>query len=673
MQIYLQQKDKLQFPNIQGKKPFIFNNIENHTMVYRAGYILAFMVIFLVPVQLCAQISPDNELFIKHISDKTHPEKLYHKAVTPDLNIIHTTMDYTLDPNVYAISGSVTHQFLVSSEMQAITLRLAQELSPSSVTSSTGEVTVNHSGYELELTFSALLQPGNQYEVTINYSGTPPDNGYFLQAVENGIPVLATFAEPYGAGDWWPCNQGLSDKVDSLDIILTIPQQYSAGANGLLISDIDNGDATHTMHFQHRYPVVDYNVAFAISDYVEYRDEVVLNDKTFYIENLAWEEDLWIAQNNTVNLPPVFEMLSDYFGEYPFADEKYGHMQWPRGGAMEHQTMTSTCCWHYELLVHELGHQWFGNMVTLNSWHDIFLNEGFATYVSGLAYEALFPETEYWEIWKTQKRDHIITEPNGSLYVEDTTDIDRIFDARLSYNKGAMVLHMLRSVVGDENFFQGVNNYLYHPDNLFGFASMETFIESMESAADTTLTEFFNDWYYGEGYPTYTIQYTPGCSALFAVTLRQTTSHSSVDFFEMPVSLHLISSYADTVITLNNTENNQYFLIPLEFCVEEVEFDPEINLVAGPPTFIAGIADNDISRNVTISPNPMKENTLISWGESSFNMLNIYTTDSRLVYHQKIDKQARELRFTDSSPGSGMYIFELVSDEYSVKKKVIIK
>ncbi len=644
-------------------------------MVYRSGLFFIFGLILMISGRTYSQFAPDNNAFIHHIESKNEYKILSNEVATglPAINITHTIMDYSVDPQIRAISGSVKHQFFVNKEKQAITLRLANELTPTVVSSSLGAISFQHDGYNLELTFPQMLIPQELYDITISYSGTPPDNGYYLQDYHGEIPVLATFAEPYGAGDWWPCNPGLTDKVDSLDIILTFPEQFLAGANGVMVENIVNGDGTRTMHFKHRFPIVNYNIAFAVSEYVHYSDEVNLDGSTFMIENLAWQNDLQEAQSHTSSLPQVFHMLSDYFGDYPFKDEKYGHMQWMRGGAMEHQTMTSTCCWNYELLVHELGHQWFGNMVTLNSWHDIFLNEGFATYISGLAYESLFPEKDYWNIWKTQKRDHIISEPNGSIYVHDTTDKDRIFDARLSYNKGAMLLHMLRMVIGEEAFFQGIKDYLYHPANHFGFATMQSFIQSMETAADTTLTEFFDDWYYGEGYPTYTIEYTAGCSALFAVTLHQETSHSSVDFFEMPVTLHLKSSYADTIITINNTQNHEHLLFPLEFCVEEVIFDPHVSIVAGPPSYVTGINDNDISKKVTISPNPISDYATITWEGVKFDLLNVYSQDLSLVYSKRLDPNKTHFRYKNDLKGSGLYILELLSDEQIVVKKVIIK
>src|SRR5262249_23701080 len=144
------------------------------------------------------------------------------------------------------------------------------------------------------------------------------------------------------------------------------------------------------------------------------------------------------------NLPLVMNFLSMYdtlLIQYPFANEKYGHCQFNWGGGMEHQTMTFMDSYDFLLIGHELAHQWFGDRVTCGNWEDIWLNEGFATYFEALC-ENEFLGASAWTSWKQNTRNNITSAADGSVKCSDTTDFNRIFDDRLSYNKGAFLLHM---------------------------------------------------------------------------------------------------------------------------------------------------------------------------------------------------------------------------------------
>jgi aminopeptidase N len=260
------------------------------------------------------------------------------------------------------------------------------------------------------------------------------------------------------------------------------------------------------------------------------------------------------------------------FITYPFASEKYGHAQFGWSGGMEHQTMSFMASLDFELVAHEMAHQWFGNYITLASWHDIWLNEGFATYLTGLTYENLL-DGKYWASWKNIQVNRITSSNNGSVYVADTTNINRIFDGRLSYSKGAYLLHMLRWELGDEKFFKGLGNYLNDKSLAYGFASQEKFVEHIETAADTSLTEFFKDWYYGEGFPTYQIvPFFDGGKQ--KVRISQTPSSPSTAFFEMHIPLRIWKDGEYKDIRVYNTTQNQEFTVA-NFHADKIELDPD--------------------------------------------------------------------------------------------------
>jgi hypothetical protein len=253
------------------------------------------------------------------------------------------------------------------------------------------------------------------------------------------------------------------------------------------------------------------------------------------------------------------QFYNEKFGLYPYADEKFGHAQFSWGGGTEIQTMNFVTDFSAGLLAHELAHQWFGDKVTCGSYSDTWLNEGFATYLTGLTYEH-FPIYGSFNNWKSSTRNNVVSEPGGSVFVADTSDTFRIFDSRLTYNKGAYVLHMLRWVVGDSIFFQACYNYLHLPHTSYGFGRTRDLQHELETLSGKDLNEFFADWYYGEGYPSYVLNWIkPTNSDSIYFTIHQTTSHPSVSFFEMPVPIQVIHGPETFEFVLQNTHQDQQF------------------------------------------------------------------------------------------------------------------
>ena len=184
-----------------------------------------------------------------------------------------------------------------------------------------------------------------------------------------------------------------------------------------------------------------------------YSHTVTNNGNPFEIINYVYPENLTSAQASTPVTVSIMELFSNKFEEYPYASEKYAHAQFGWGGGMEHTTVSFMGSFGRNLIAHELAHQWFGDKITCGSWKDIWLNEGFATYLSGLVIEEFDGEPSF-KNWKQGRVSSITSQPDGAVYLSDsdTTSVSRIFSSRLSYNKGAMVLHMLRKKVGDANF-----------------------------------------------------------------------------------------------------------------------------------------------------------------------------------------------------------------------------
>jgi aminopeptidase N len=274
-----------------------------------------------------------------------------------------------------------------------------------------------------------------------------------------------------------------------------------------------------------------------------------------------------------------------------------------------------------------LAHQWFGDKITCGSWQDIWLNEGFATYLTGLYFQ--YVEPLYWRNWRQSTLNSATQITNGSVYVDDTTSVNRIFNGTLSYNKGARILHNLRFKLGDSAFFAGVRRYQNDATVAFGFARTADLKRNLEAVSGQNLTEYFNDYLYGQGYPSFDVTSVQGdVLNNVSVTIKQTQSHPSVSFFETPVPIKLINKRLgkDTTVVLNLTQNNQTFNIRLNNAIvgfiDSIVFDPELWLLSRNNTVKATVMiatqETDNQWITQLSPNPATNNLTVKFkGEKS--------------------------------------------------------
>ena len=165
--------------------------------------------------------------------------------------------------------------------------------------------------------------------------------------------------------------------------------------------------------------------------------------------------------------------------------------------------------------------------------------------------------------------------PGGSVWVDDTTNVNRIFDGRLSYTKGSHLLYMLRWKLGDSVFIKGMRRYFNDSSIAFGFAKTDDFKRNMEAASGIDLKEFFDDWFYGQGYPSYNVQWTQIGNDYVKINMSQTTSHPSVSFFPLPVALEFKNATQQKTIVVNNTYNSEIFFNNIGFVADTVIIDPD--------------------------------------------------------------------------------------------------
>ncbi|MGV9004167.1 M1 family aminopeptidase [Flavobacterium sp.] len=590
---------------------------------------------------------------------------------TANYDVTYQKLEFTINPNIKFVSGKITTTFTALSNMNTITFDFANPLTASMVKKGLTNLSYTENGNnELVITLPATQLAGTSATVEVTYSGVPPNNGFdsFVKSTHNGTPIIWTLSEPFGARDWWPCKQDLNDKINSIDVYITAPSQYVSVSNGIEPQPPVINGANKTTHFHHGYPIPAYLVAIAVTNYTVYNQVGGTAPNQYPIINYIYPENFNAIQPQLEETPAILELYESLFEIYPFHNEKYGHAQFGWGGGMEHTTVSFMVGFDRQLIAHELGHQWFGDKITCGSWKDVWLNEGFATYLAALVIEN-FDGLDSFIYEKTDMIDFITSSPSGSLYLTDTeaTDVNRIFSSRLSYNKGAMVLEMLRFKMGDIGFFQAIKNYLADPNLAYKYAVTPDLQGHLETVYGQSLTEFFNDWVYNQGYPTYNItaQNWGAGQAKFKIT--QTQSNSSVSYFEMPVPVRIYGSIGqEQDIVLENSFNNQEFIINVPFAVTSVVFDPDKHLIARNSTATLGNYTTEWNQTISVYPNPTNSILHIEKPDD-------LTIDAVTLYNslgQMVMKSTNTVLSIENLP-LGVYEIQLSTNEGEFHKRII--
>ena len=561
---------------------------------------------------------------------------------TTNYNIIYHRASWQVDPNIKYIKGSIFSLFKTKDQsINELVFDLSDNMIINEITYHNLNLNYIHQNNELIIQFPQFINPNTLDSLTVNYEGSPDSNGFgsFETATHDGVPILWTLSEPYGSRDWWPNKMSLVDKIDSIDIFITTADQYKAGSNGLLVGD-GSKDGFTTYHWKHRYPIASYLVGIAVTNYAIYNDLVPMPDgSNLTVLNYVYPENLENAKNQTKEIIPIIQLYNQLTIPYPFAKEKYGHAQFQWGGGMEHQTMSFMVHFGQSLMAHECAHQWFGDYITCGSWEDIWLNEGFASYFEGLTQEAYYPAI--WEQWKFSKLNSIVSKPDGSVRVNDTSSVSRIFSSRLTYNKGAYVLHMMRWVLGDQTFYKAIQNYLKNTKLAGGFARTPDLIKEFENASGYDLTKFFDQWYYKEGYPSYSLvlNHDPKDNKN-KLTIYQSQSDPSVNFFEMPVPVQFFQNGIGTTLVFDHKFSGQEFPVALSGKIDSLKFDPELWLISANNNIAVGTKDiiHD-DQAFDLYPNPGNNDLYITSKLSNIKQVGIIDLIGNKVYEKDYNSQ----------------------------------
>jgi aminopeptidase N len=499
-------------------------------------------------------------------------------------------LDLNLNPTTQILIGIAKARVqVVTGPLTTLDLDLYNIMTVSSVTSGGVPATFTHAADVLTINLDRAYATGELIEVVVNYSGDPQSGGSFGWNSHNGQPMIWTLSEAFGARSWWPCKDWPEDKADSVQVRMVTPSGLIAVSNGTSRQMTDNGTNAIAVWFE-KYPITTYLVSLAIHPYT------VTTDYYHYSPTDSMEIKFYDYPDHAVSNWDVNQKVSTMlgtfagiFGEYPFVDEKYGEAEFPWGGGMEHQTCTSLGAYYENIVAHELSHQWWGDMITCRDFHHVWINEGFATYSEALWSEANGGSTAYQEDLSFNKYFG-----SGTIYVPDLSDWGRIFNGNLSYNKASWVLHMLRGVLGDADFFASLR--AFYTQYKYSVATTENFRDVCEGVSGRDLDWFFQEWIYGEYYPAYMYNYsvTPAAGGYdIGLTVRQTQSWQ---IFRMPIDVTVTTASGEHAFVVDNSLATQAFTLhvtepPLSVKLDKDEWilrpaiqDPLIN-----PPFDRGV------------------------------------------------------------------------------------
>jgi aminopeptidase N len=471
------------------------------------------------------------------------------------------------------------------------------------------------------------LANGGSFTVVIYYQGIAPNGGGAIGSGYStgtsgawGNNVSWSLSEAFVAYHWWPCKQILTDKIDSSWVYVTTDSANKVGSNGLLKNVVTIGNKKR-YEWQSNKPIDYYLISVATAKYKEYKqyahplylpaDSILIQN---YIYDNAINNPAWISSQkpDLDEMPEVMEFLCNMYGMYPFYKQKYGHCMAPFGGGMEHQTMTSLGFFEYYLDAHELGHHWWGDNITCKSWADIWINEGFASYTEHLV--AQYLDNSSFASNLNSAHNSVMSQTDGSIYFtgSDTLNTPRIFSSRLTYDKGGAIIHTLRFLTNNDSaWFNTLRTFQNTYKN--STASAADFINHYQTQTGINPTQFFSQWYYGEGYPTFNVKYYSTNGICYIQSTQSTSKPSSVPLFNTPIEYKIQRSGAsDTTVRVMHSTTVENYSFAVTGTVTGVACDPNnwlINKVIGPTidSTLAGLGEiSQAKMTIGIGPNPTK-------------------------------------------------------------------
>lgn len=584
------------------------------------------------------------------VTDTTHDFDVIHYDVRievfPDQEILECTTMVTFVPEI--------------ASLDRIRLDL-RELTATSVTwDGAGPIAWAQFTDSLEIEFAMPIDPGDTSTVTVHYSGTPWNEGpggfggfYFHAYVYYHMGVGISSLPPSLGRVIFPGWDHPSDKA-SVEFRITVPDTLYAVANGDLDSVTQNPGGTATYHWIQPQPMSTYLAAFAVSEYT------VLVDSTYdwiYYFVYPWEVDDALGSFQNVDL--MMDTFEAAYAPYPW-ETKFSYVETPVGD-MEHLTEvyhiafaingSTTYDW---LLAHEMSHHWWGDCVTEEEWSDVWLSESFATYSEAVWMEYYGQSSYDQYVLNNIMKPYLYS---GELFPLSSPSTPGELWSYTTYEKGASVLHMLRHVIGDEDFFTALQEYFYA--NAYSNATTDVFRDHVESVTGEDIDWFFDTWVHGWGYPVYDLEYgwtQSGSDWDVTIDLEQVQSTSTI--FTMPLEFMVHGASQDSLVVMWNDQAIQSEVFTVPFQPQSVEFDPGNYVLS---THLLGVEEGPQpppggARTLLAAPNPAHACTELIWNgmENSRLEVVLYDLSGRSLRSWSLSSRDRVLDLTGVP--SGLYL-----------------
>lgn len=435
-------------------------------------------------------------------------------------DLLYYHLDVRVDPEKKFLSGKVTTRFKMLKDDTRIQLDLHSALHVDKILLGTTELKYEREFGAVFVDFPQTLRAGHTYSIDFYYSGNPLETGRFggiaFRKDPAGRPWINTACEGIGASIWWPNKDQWRDEVESMEISVAIPNDLVDVSNGKFMGKTDLGDGYTRWDWLVHYPINNYDVSLNIGKYEHFSDPLGDLPLDFY----ALPEDLDKAKKQFAQAKGMLQAFQHYFGEYPFKKDGYKLIEVPYSG-MEHQSAV-TYGNHFAngylerdwtgvgislrfdfIIIHESGHEWFGNAVTAADPSDMWIHEGWTTYLECLYVEYMYGHDDYLKYVNAYKSKVKNAKP---IIAEHGINAEPPQD---QYFKGALFLNTMRSVVNDDaRWFKLIHDLFQH----FKYKNImtEDIVQFFNQKTGKDFTPIFNQYLRHTALPVLELKFNPG-------------------------------------------------------------------------------------------------------------------------------------------------------------------